>query len=121
MYSKFFTRISVVLVSLYSIISYIAAILFSIDILYNFYIILFELCIVCYTFESGKYHCRFIRWTALSILVCDIISHTDYHFDYISPSIYNLIPLTILFLGITTSLTLALNHFYKVSKLKRKN
>jgi hypothetical protein len=90
------------------------------DIMRDSYILLLELCVVSYTFCSGKFHCKFMRWTALSILLADIVSHTDYYFEYIPLEWYNFIPLGILALGIGTSLTLALHHFYKVSKLRNK-
>ena len=117
---KVITRITIVLVSIYFTISYILAQFFGIDILRYSYILLFELCVVTYTFCSGKFHCRFIRWTAISILLADIVSHTDYYFDYIPLEIYNFLPLSILALGIGTSITLALRHFYKVNQLRNK-
>ena len=117
---KVITRLTIVLVTIYFIISYIVA-LFGIDILTNSYIILFELCVVVYTFCSGKFHCLYMRWTALSILLVEILNHTDYYFDYIPVSVFNIIPIAILALGITTSLTLALRHFYRVIKVKRLN
>ena len=117
---KVITRITIVLVSIYFAISYILAQFLGIDILRYSYILLFELCVVTYTFCSGKFHCRFIRWTAISILLADIVSHTDYYFDYIPLEIYNFLPLSILALGIGTSITLALRHFYKVNQLRSK-
>lgn len=117
---KVITRLTIVLVTTYFIISYIAA-LFGIDILTNSYIILFELCVVAYTFCSGKFHCMYMRCTALSILLVEILNHTDYYFNYIPVSVFNIIPIAILALGITTSFTLALHHFYRVIKVKRLN
>lgn len=116
---KFLTRVTVVIVAIYFIVSYILAQFAGIDILRYSYILLFESCVVSYTFCSGKYHCRFIRWTALAILISDIISHTDYYFDYIPTNLFNFIPLAILFFGIAISCTLAIKHFYKVYKLKK--
>lgn len=116
---KFLTRISVIVVAIYFIISYILAQFVGIDILRYSYILLFEACVVAYTFCSGKYHCRFIRWTALSIFVSDVISHTDYYLDYIPTNLYNFIPLLLLSIGLATSSILAIRHFYKVIKLKK--
>lgn len=117
---KVFTRITIVLVAIYFIVSYIIAQYFGVDVLYNSYILLFELCVVTYTFCSGKFHCRFMRWTTLSIFLCELISHLDYYFDFLNVAIYNIIPLSILLLGIGTSITLALRHFYKVNQLRNK-
>lgn len=115
---KVITRLTLVIVMAYFILSYIFAQM-GIDILRSTYVLLFELCVVSYTFCSGRFHCRYMRWTALSILLVDIISHTDYYFDYIPISVANIIPIGILALGCTTSLSLAIRHFYKVSRLKR--
>jgi hypothetical protein len=61
-----------------------------------------------------------MRWTALSILIVDLLNHSDYYFNYIPVSIFNILPIGILALGIGTSITLAIRHFYKVAKLRQK-
>lgn len=115
---KVITRFSIVIVTIYFIASYLFA-QFGVDILSRAYTILFELCVVTYTFCSGKFHCKYIRWTALSLLFVDVLNYTDYYFNYIPTSVYNIIPIGILAIGITTSITLAFRHFYKVNKIKR--
>ena len=116
---KLFVRISIILVSLYLSISYIIAHFLCIDILRYSYTLLFELCVLIYTFSEGKYHCRFIKWTMLSIFISDCISHLDYYFDFISVSLFNLLLAFILFLGFGYSSYLSIKHFCKVRKLKR--
>jgi hypothetical protein len=121
---KFFVRITIVLVAIYFIVSYYMAQFYGTDILYNSYTLLFELCVLMYTFCEGKYHCKFIKWTMLSIFISDVISHLDYYIDFIPVGIYNYVCSFVLFFGFGTSLTLAIKHFYKVNKLKygkRKN
>lgn len=115
---KLLTRITIVLVSIYFIVSYILAQFAGVDILRYSYTLLFEACVAAYTFSSGHFHCRFIRWTALSILLCDIVSHTDYYFDYIPICAFNFILMFILISGVTTSITLAIRHFTRVIKLR---
>jgi hypothetical protein len=115
---RFITRITIILVTIYFIVSYLFA-LCGIDILTNSYVILFEACVVSYTFCSGRFHCVYIRWTALSLLVADIINHTDYYFNYIPVNIFNILPISILALGVTTSVALAFRHFYQVIMIKR--
>lgn len=83
------TRLSIVLITIYFIVSYVLA-QFGIDILTNSYVLLFELCVVSYTFCSGKFHCKYMRWTALSILIVDLLNHSDYYFNYIPVSIFNI-------------------------------
>lgn len=116
---KVLTRLTIVVVAIYFVVSYIFAQM-GVDIFRYTYTLLFELCVVSYTFCSGKFHCKYMRWTALSLLLADTISHTDYYFNYIPVGIYNLIPLFIVVTGIGTSITLAIRHFYKVTKLRQK-
>lgn len=116
--SNALTRLTVILVAIYFIVSYILAQM-GIDVLTSSYVVLFEMCVVSYTFCSGSYHCKYMRWTALAILIVDLLNHTDYYFDYVPVSIYNILPIFILALGVATSTTLAIRHFYRVLKVKR--
>lgn len=116
---KFLVRITIALVAIYFIIAFLVAQLLGIDIMYNTYILLFELCVVVYTFSEGKYHCKYMKYTALSILLADTLTRLDYIFDFMSVSAHNLIPIGILALGIGTSITKAIMHFVRVMKLKK--
>lgn len=115
---KFFVRCTVVFVSIYMLIAFLLANFCGVDILTQTYVLLFEVCVVIYCFCEGKYHCKYIRYTALSILLSDTITRLDYLFDFLSVEEHNLIPAFILAFGMLTSITLALRHFYLVMKLK---
>ena len=116
---KLITRLTIMLVAAYFIAAFLVAEFYAIDILRDSYILLFELCTVLYTFNGGKYRCKYIKWTALSILICDTLSHADYYFDFIGVDYYNNILLSIMFAGVTTSLYKSITHFIKVRKWKR--
>lgn len=116
---KLLTRFVVIFIAIYFLISYAVAQFWGIDILRTTYVLLLEMCVVAFTFCSGKYHCRFIRWTALSILICDIVSHADYYFDFVPVTVYNFILSAILIVGVTVSATLAIRHFIRVLKVKK--
>lgn len=118
--AKFLVRITIILTSIYFIICYIFAQFVGIDLLSYCYTLLFELIVVIYTYSEGKYHCKYIKHTALAILLSDTLTRLDYLFDFLSVSAHNLIPIGILFVGITTSTIQAIAHFIKVQKLKRK-
>lgn len=118
---KFLVRITVVIVASFFVAQYVLAQLFGINIASNIYIPLFELCVVVYTFSEGKYHCKYMKYTALSIFLADTLTRLDYIFDFMSVSAHNLIPIGILALGIGTSITKAIMHFVRVMKLKNKN
>ena len=117
---KFLVRITVIIVAIFFIAQYVLAQLFGINIASNIYIPLFELCVVVYTFSEGKYHCKYMKYTALSIFLADTLTRLDYIFDFMSVSAHNLIPIGILALGIGTSITKAIMHFVRVMKLKNK-
>lgn len=115
---KFLVRMTIVTVTIYQIIAYLIAELTGVDILTGNHILLFELCVVVYTFSEGKYHCKYMKYTALSILLADTLTRLDYMFDFMSVTAHNLIPIAILAVGIGTSITKAFIHFYRVLKLK---
>lgn len=117
---KFVVRITIVLVSIYFLISFIVAQRYRIDILDDYHTLLFELCVVVYCFSEGNYHCKFLKSTTLAILLSDTISRLDNSFNFLSVDAHNYIPIYILALGIGTSITLALRHFYKVNQLRNK-
>lgn len=116
---NFFVRITIVLVTIYFLVAYLVAQFVGIDILYNSYVLLFELCVVVFTFSSGRYHCKFMKWTALSIFVSDLVSHADYYFNFIPLNMWSCLPLFIIALGVGTSATLAIRHFIRVNKIKK--
>lgn len=117
---KFLVRLTIAIVATYFVVANVVAQLCGIDILYNTYILLFELCVVVYTFSEGKYHCKYMKYTALSIFFADTLTRLDYMFNFMSVSIHNLIPIGILAVGIGTSITKATMHFVRVMKLKNK-
>ena len=118
--AKFLVRITIAFVAIYFIVAFLVAQRFGIDIMRNTYILLFELCVVVYTFSEGKYHCKYMKYTALSILLADILTRFDYLFNFMSVTAHNLIPIGILAIGIGTSITKAIMHFVRVVKLKGK-
>lgn len=111
---KLLVRLTVVLTAIYLCISYILAQFCGVDILSNWQSIPFELCVVVSTFTAGRYHCIYMRSSAISILLCDIITQLDNYYNLLSISAHNLIPIGILALGVGTTITLAIHHFWKV-------
>lgn len=115
---KFLVRFSVLLIAIYFIIAFIVAQTLAVNIFDDHYVVLLELITVVYTFSEGKYHCKYMKYTALSILLADTLTRLDYMFDFMSVTAHNLIPTGILAVGIGTSITKAFIHFYRVLKLK---
>lgn len=117
---KFLVRITIALTAAYMIVAACIAQFVGIDILLPYYYTLFELCVVMYCFSEGKYHCKYMKYTALSVFASDIITHLDNAFDFLSVSGHNFAPIVIIFLGISASFTMAIRHFILVSRLKRR-
>lgn len=116
---KLTVRLVIAFTSIYFLLAFSFAQLYGIDILNDYHTILFELCVVIYCYSEGKYHCKFMKYTALCILFSDTISRLDNSFNFLSVTAHNLIPISILAIGITTSITLAFRHFYRVNKVKK--
>lgn len=116
---KFLVRITIVFVSLYFLISNILAQRLGIDIVHDFYVLLFELCVVVYAYSEGKYHCKHLKHTALAILLSDTITRLDNTYNFLSVNEHNLIPIVLLALGMTISTTSAFRHFYRVKQLRK--
>lgn len=115
---KFIVRATIVITALYLAMSYLIAQFAYVDILYSWYSILFELCVVVYSFSEGKYHCKCIKYTALSILVADVITRLDNSLDFLSVDMHNIIPIGIISAGVTVGVILSIKHYIHVLKIK---
>lgn len=116
---KFLVRLTIVFAGIYFLLSFVVAQILGEDIMHDFYVLLFELCVVVYAFSEGTYHCRYIKYTALAILLSDTLTRLDNTYDFLSVSEHNIIPIVILFVGMTMGVIKALYHFYKASKYKK--
>lgn len=116
---RFLVRITIVFVALYLVLSYAIAQFIGIDILTPYYNVLFELCVVIYAFSEGKYHCKYIKYTALAILFADILTYADNYYDFLTVEAHNLIPVFIITSGILTGVVLAIKHYINVRKIKK--
>jgi ABC-type Na+ efflux pump permease subunit len=118
--SKLLIRLTVVGVALYLVVCYVIAILFGIDIWSQTYYLLFELCVCLCISKQGVYHCKFIKYTAYSIFVYDTLNCLDTAFDIFPTNFIIFIPPIIISLGLLTTTTLAIRHYIKVRKTKRR-
>ena len=116
---KFLVRATITLTALYFVLSFMLAQLYGIDVMYDNYAILFEMCTVVYCFSEGAYHCKYMKYTALSILICDTITRLDNRFDFLSTSAHNIIPILILGSGISYGIFMAIKHFIRVNRIKK--
>lgn len=117
---KFIVRVSIILTAIYFVISSLFAQLLGVDILMPYYIPLFELCAVIYAFSEGKYHCKYIKYTALALLLSDTLTQIDNAFNFLTIEAHNLIPVAMIVIGISIGVFLAIKHYIQVIKLKKR-
>lgn len=116
---KFLVRVSVLLTSIYVIISYAIAQFYGIDIISDWYVLLFEIVIVACSFSEGKYHCAHLRFLALSILIADTLCRVDNYYNFLTISEHNFSILVVMALGFMASTISAVRHFLRVNKVKQ--
>ncbi len=119
-FSKLFMRLSVIGIGLYLIFCSLSVLIIGEDFYDGTYMVILEACLCLAISAQGPYHCKYLRWTAYGILVSDTLAFLDHHFDFLPYSMYTAIPVVIILIGLVISLTLALRHYIKVRKLKRK-
>lgn len=117
--SKFFVRFTVIFVAVYMVVCHIAAVVWHTNLWSHTYTVLFEICVCLCISAQGKYHCKYIRWTAYAITLNDAVVSADEMFDFLPYSIAIVLPFVIIAIGLTATTTLAINHYHKVRKIKR--
>lgn len=118
--SKLFVRITVLLVALYMLVCHIAAVMWQINLWHHIYTVLFEICVCLCITAQGKYHCKFIRWTAYAITLNDAIVSADELLDFMPYHMAIILPFILITIGLLTTTTLSVKHYLKVKKLKRR-
>lgn len=92
---KAVVRISVIAVTIYFVIAYLCAQFLGIDILNDYHSIPFEICVVVYAFSGGKYHCRYLKYTAITLPIVDLLTRLDNSYDFLSVAPTTLFPLAL--------------------------
>lgn len=114
---KFIVRITIIITSIFMIISYLSAQLFGIDIFNDWYIVMFELCVTIYCYSERRFHCKYIKHLSLAILLSETVTRLDNCFDFLSVFMHNIIPIFIFSIGILITLVKAIAHFVKVRRI----
>ena len=117
---KLFVRLFVVFTALYLIHTYIMA-WFGVECFSDAYIIMAELAICVVMSSHGKYHCKYMKFTAYGLTASDCITRIDNAFDILGVEASIILPLSIVMCSVTISFVLALRHYYRVIKLKSKH
>lgn len=118
--SKFLIRMTIIGVALYLIFCYTLAVFFNLDAWAPNYKLLFELCVCLCISKQGVYHCKFIKYTAYGILLSDTIVCIDNVYDIFPVNFMVFVPAVIIAAGLATTTFLALRHYIKVRRFKRR-
>ena len=117
---KLLVRLFVVFTTLYFLCTYIMA-WYGVECFSDAYIVMAELAICVVMSSQGKYHCKYMRFTAYGLTASDFITRVDNAFDILSVDASIILPLSIVMSSVTISFVLALRHYYIVLKLKSKH
>ena len=116
---KLFVRLFVVSTALYLIYTYIMA-WFGVECFSDAYIVIAELAICVVMSSQGKYHCKYMKFTAYGLTASDSVTRIDNAFDILGVEASIILPLSLIMCSVTISFVLALRHYYRVLKLKSK-
>ena len=105
--------------ALYFIHAYIMA-WFGVECFSDAYIVMAELAICVVMSSQGKYHCKYMKFTAYGLTASDGVTRIDNAYDILSVDASIILPLSIIMCSISVSFVLALIHYYRVFKLKYK-
>lgn len=114
---KLFVRLFVVFTTLYFLCNYIMA-WYGVECFNDVYIVMAELTICVVMSSHGKYHCKYMRFTAYGLTASDSVTRIDNAYDILSVDAAIVLPLSLVMCSVTISFVLALRHYYRVLKLK---
>ena len=117
---KLLVRLFVVFTALYLIHTYIMA-WFGVECFSDAYIVMAELAICVVMSSQGKYHCKYMKFTAYGLTASDSVTRIDNSFDILGVEASIILPLSLVMCSVTISFVLALRHYYTVLKLKSKH
>ena len=116
---KLLVRLFVVFTTLYFICTYTMA-WYGVECFSDAYIMIAEVAICIVMSSQGKYHCKYLKYTAYGLTASDCITRFDNAFDILSVDAAIVLPLSLIMCSVTISFVLALRHYYMVLKIKFK-
>ena len=117
---KLLVRLFVVFTTLYFLCTYTMA-WFGVECFSDAYIVMAELAICVVMSSQGKYHCKYMKFTAYGLTASDSVTRIDNAFDILGVEASIILPLSLVMCSVTISFILALRHYYRVLKLKSKH
>ena len=117
--AKLAVRLFVVFTAVHFVHTYIMAWL-GVECFSDAYIVMAELAICVVMSSQGKYHCKYMKFTAYGLTASDGVTRIDNAYDILSVDAAIVLPLSLVMCSVTISFILALRHYYRVLKLKSK-
>ena len=114
---RLLVRLFVVFTTLYFLCTYTMA-WYGVECFSDAYIVMAELAICVVMSSQGKYHCKYMRFTAYGLTASDSVTRIDNAYDILSVDAAIALPLSIVMCSVTISFVLALRHYYRVLKIK---
>lgn len=114
---KLSVRLFVVFTALYFVYTYIMA-WFGVECFSDAYIVFAEVAICLVMSSQGKYHCKYMKFTAYGLTASDSVTRIDNAYDILGVEASIILPLSLVMCSVTISFVLALRHYYRVLKLK---
>ena len=118
--AKLAVRLFVVFTAVCFVQTYIMA-WFCVECFSDAYIVMAELAICVVMSSQGKYHCKYMKFTAYGLTASDSVTRIDNAYDILGVEASIILPLSIVMCSVTISFVLALRHYYRVLKLKSKH
>ena len=116
---KLLVRLFVVFTALYFLCTYTMA-WYGVECFSDAYIVMAELAICVVMSTQGKYHCKYMRFTAYGLTASDSVTRIDNAFGILGVEASIILPLSLVMCSLTISFVLALRHYYRLLKLKHK-
>ena len=114
---KLLVRLFVVFTTLYFLCTSIMA-WYGVECFSDTYIVIAELVICVVMSSQGKYHCKYMKFTAYGLTASDGVTRIDNAYDILSIESAIVLPLSLVMFSVAISFILALRHYYRVMKLK---
>ena len=118
--AKLAVRLFVVFTAVHFVHTYIMA-WFGVECFSDAYIVMAELAICVVMSSQGKYHCKYMKFTAYGLTASDSVTRIDNAFDILGVEASIILPLSLVMCSVAISFVLALRHYYRVLKLKSKH
>ena len=116
---KLLVRLFVVFTTLYFLCTYMMA-WYGVECFSDAYIVMAELAICVVMSSHGKYHCKYMRFTAYGLTASDSVTRIDNAYNILSVDAAIVLPLSLIMCSVAISFVLALRHYYRVLKIKFK-